>query len=99
MIAMRYGALPLVRETGGLADTVENYDGYLGERGTGFVFHWEEPEAVLGTLLWALDTYNKRRSAWEQMQTNAMQMDFSWDVSASRYRDLYQKIVELKKGR
>jgi starch synthase len=99
MIAMRYGALPLVRETGGLADTVENYDGYLGERGTGFVFHWEEPEAVLGTLLWALDTYNKRRRAWEQMQTNAMQMDFSWDVSARRYRDLYQKVVDLKKGK
>ena len=54
MLAMRYGALPLVRETGGLADTVENYDDGRADRGTGFRFQWETPDAVLGTLHWAL---------------------------------------------
>ncbi len=60
MIAMRYGALPLVRETGGLADTVENYDNGPAEHGTGFVFNWEEYDAVLHTLRWAIDTYHHK---------------------------------------
>ncbi|MEL7235286.1 MAG: glycogen/starch synthase, partial [Chloroflexota bacterium] len=55
MIAMRYGSLPVVRETGGLADTVDNYDNGDGDIGTGFVFQWEEADAVYGTLRWALD--------------------------------------------
>ena len=54
MMAMRYGALPLVRETGGLADTVTNYDDADADEGTGFVFHWQEAQAVEGTLNWAL---------------------------------------------
>jgi starch synthase len=93
MIAMRYGALPLVRDTGGLADTVINYDDQDGERGTGFVFQWEEPEAVVGTLRWAWNTYVKRPRAWQQMQKNAMMSDFSWDASAQRYYDLYDKLA------
>ena len=93
MIAMRYGSLPLVRETGGLADTVDNYDNLDGERGTGFLFNWQQPDAVLGTLRWALDVYNRRPDAWQRMQRNAMQRDFSWDASARRYIDLYEKAV------
>jgi glycogen synthase len=68
MIAMRYGALPLVRETGGLADTVQNYDNGDADRGVGFVFSWETPDAVLGTLHWALATYHNKRDAWRRMQ-------------------------------
>lgn len=91
MMAMRYGALPLVRRTGGLADTVENYDNADAETGTGFVFDWQETEAVEGTLNWALDVYQQRPAAWKRMQQRAMSLDFSWDRSAKAYRALYQE--------
>ncbi len=97
MLAMRYGALPLVRETGGLADTVENYDGGNAERGTGFVFSWEKPDAVLGTLRWAVNTYHENKEAWARMQRRAMRSDFSWRKSAGEYADLYRKAVNARK--
>lgn len=99
MLAMRYGSLPLVRETGGLADTVDNYDNADGEHGTGFVFQWEEPDAVLGTMRWALQTYRKHPDVWARMQRNAMLQDFSWDTSAKSYIDLYQKALVKKRGK
>jgi len=98
MVSMRYGALPVVRETGGLADTVDNYDNHIGQRGTGFVFRWEEPEAVYGTLRWALDTFQNRPEAWRNMQRNAMNKNFSWSNSAKQYINLYEKIVRVEKG-
>lgn len=98
MIAMRYGSLPLVRETGGLADTVENYDNGPADHGTGFVFSWEEPEAVLNTLRWAIDTYRNRPDAWVRMQKRGMERDFSWDSSAQRYLALYQETISKRKG-
>ncbi len=91
MMAMRYGALPLVRETGGLADTVINYDNADGEVGTGFVFHWQEPQAVEGTLNWALDVYSKRPDAWRRMQERGMRTDFGWTKSAGEYIELYER--------
>jgi len=97
MIAMRYGALPLVRETGGLADTVENYDNGAADRGTGFVFSWEQPDAVYNTLRWAVDTYRNKKAAWERMQKRAMETDFSWDKSAQEYINLYHKAVNKQK--
>jgi starch synthase len=91
MLAMRYGALPLVRETGGLADTVTNYDNAEAETGTGFVFQWEEADAVYHTLLWAIDVYRQRPAAWQRMQERAMRLDFSWRRSAREYMRLYEK--------
>ena len=93
MIAMRYGSLPLVRETGGLADTVANYDNGPADVGTGFVFNWTEPEALLNTINWALGTYHNHRDAWVRMQERGMSTDFSWDKSARQYVDLYHKII------
>ncbi len=93
MIAMRYGALPLVRETGGLADTVQNYDNGAADSGIGFVFNWETPDAVLGTLRWANDTYHNKRDAWQRMQRRAMQTDVSWENSAQQYVDLYRNAI------
>ncbi|MCY3864739.1 MAG: glycogen synthase [Chloroflexi bacterium] len=90
MVAMRYGALPLVRETGGLADTVVNYDNANADVGTGFVFHWQEPAAVEGALEWALDVYEGRPAAWRRMQERGMRADFSWTKSASEYIALYE---------
>lgn len=92
MLAMRYGALPLVRETGGLADTVQNFDNNTGDHGTGFVFQWEDWEAVLGTLRWATHTYRSNREAWMKMQKRAMLTDFSWKRSALAYIELYEKV-------
>jgi starch synthase len=94
MIAMRYGALPLVRETGGLVDTVINYDNADAERGTGFVFNWESSDAVYGTLTWAIDTYHQRKDAWRRMQARGMNSDFSWERSARQYVGLYEQIGE-----
>ncbi len=93
MLAMRYGALPIVRETGGLADTVQNYDNGNGDVGTGFVFLWEESSAVLGTLRWAIDTYRFRTDAFRRMQRRAMQVDFSWDTSAKQYITMYERAL------
>lgn len=91
MMAMRYGALPLVRETGGLADTVVNYDNGDADIGTGFVFHWQEPGAVEGTLEWALDVYASRPDAWRRMRERGMRRDFSWSKSATKYIELYER--------
>jgi len=93
MLAMHYGALPLVRETGGLADTVEIYDNGPADRGTGFVFSWEEPDAVLSTLRWAVDTYRRKPDAWRRMQKRAMEIDFSWERSARQYVEVYEKAL------
>jgi starch synthase len=98
MLAMHYGALPLVRETGGLADTVENYDNGPADRGTGFVFTWEQPEAVLATLRWAVDTYRRRPDAWRKMQRRGMDIDFSWDKSARQYIEIYENALAKRKG-
>ncbi len=98
MIAMRYGSLPLVRETGGLADTVANYDDGDAEVGTGFVFQWQQPEAVLGTLRWAARTFRERKDAWERMQERAMRQDFSWDTSAREYIRHYEEARRRHQG-
>ncbi|NDJ76212.1 MAG: glycogen synthase [Chloroflexi bacterium] len=94
MIAMRYGALPVVRETGGLADTVTNFDNGVGDSGTGFMFLFEEPDAVRLTLHWALDTFRRNRSAWERMQARGMALDFSWDEPARQYIALYEAALD-----
>ncbi|MBX3086668.1 MAG: glycogen synthase [Anaerolineae bacterium] len=93
MLAMHYGSLPVVRETGGLADTVESYDNENADRGTGFVFLWEEPDAVLGTLRWALDTYRFRLEAFRRMQKRGMGIDFSWEKSTKQYIAMYERAL------
>lgn len=89
MMALTYGALPLARETGGLADTVQNYDNDRAETGAGFVFQWQEASALLATLDWALDVYHHNQPAWRRMQRRGMSMDFSWQNSARAYIELY----------
>jgi len=98
MLAMRYGSLPIVRETGGLADTVINYDNRDADIGTGFVFQFEEPEAVMNTIRWALRTYYNRPDAWKRMQVRAMKQDFSWEQSAQQYISLFNKAISKHKG-
>jgi len=87
MYSLRYGTLPIVRAVGGLADTVQNLDPATGE-GTGFVFEDYSPQALLGTLRWALATYEDR-DQWRRMQLAGMARDFSWDRSAREYVKVY----------
>ncbi|HLA41948.1 MAG TPA: glycogen/starch synthase, partial [Aggregatilineales bacterium] len=96
IIAMRYGALPLVRNTGGLSDTVQNYDGGSASYGTGFVFLFEESDALLDTIRWALNTYRNNRPAWERMQERGMRQDWSWKGSAGQYLRLYDDAIAQK---
>lgn len=98
MIAQRYGSLPVVRETGGLADTVDNYDDGDGSIGTGFTFLWEEPDAVIGTLRWAIDTFATRPEAFQRMQERAMKLDWSWNKSALQYVTLYEQAIDKKRA-
>ncbi len=93
MIAMRYGALPLVRATGGLADTVIDADA-SPEKGTGFVFRPYTPEALLDALQRALRAY-AARERWDTLQVRAMERDFSWARSARAYADLYEQTLHL----
>jgi starch synthase len=85
--SLRYGAVPIVRATGGLDDTVEDADPSTGG-GTGFKFTDYTPEALLGAVRRALEAYRNPK-LWQQIQRNAMQQDYSWDVSAREYVKVY----------
>jgi len=89
MYSLRYGTVPLVRATGGLADTVRNYDSRTGQ-GNGFTFTEYSPQALLGTLRWALDIY-KDRGTWRRLQVAGMHEDNSWDASARKYVQVYEQ--------
>jgi starch synthase len=88
MYSLRYGTVPLVHATGGLFDTVRNYDARTGE-GTGFTFDEYSAQALLGTLQWALSIY-KEKGVWRRLQAAGMRQDFSWDASAKRYERVYE---------
>ena len=86
MIAMRYGTVPLVRATGGLADTIN--------KKVGFSFSEFSPEAFTKTLKETLDLYYKKPKKWKKMQKRGMKKDFSWNKSAKEYLKLYEKLVD-----
>jgi len=90
--SLRYGTLPIVRATGGLDDTIENYDA-AAHSGTGFKFYDATPEALSGTVRWAVDTWYQDREGFDQLRRNAMQRRFDWDVAAKGYEDLYRHII------
>jgi len=97
MYAMRYGTLPIVRATGGLVDTVQNFE--EGQpRGTGFVFHAATAGALVDTLGWACATYYDRPQEFAGLQQRAMAQDFSWRHNAGQYVDLYRWAVEQRTG-
>lgn len=91
LIAMRYGALPVVRETGGLRDTVRPYNRYTGE-GNGFSFANYNAHEMLGTLRWALSLY-REGTAWPTLMKSAMTHDCTWDQSARQYVNLYETLI------
>lgn len=88
IIAMRYGTLPIVRETGGLKDTVIPYNEFTGE-GTGFSFSNFNGDEMGDAVFRAARLFWDNREAWDQLVTQAMSQDFSWTRSADKYLDLY----------
>jgi starch synthase len=94
MIALRYGAVPVVRKTGGLTDTVEECNPKTG-RGTGFLFEEYSAMALVECLRYALNVYGDRKR-WKALMQNGMKQNFSWEQSAKAYVKLYRKAMKKK---
>jgi starch synthase len=94
MIAMRYGTVPVVRRTGGLTDTVADYNSKTGH-GTGFLFEEYSAPALIACLHRALAAYSGRRK-WKRLMQNGMKQDFSWERSAKGYVKVYRKAMKKK---
>ena len=93
MYSLVYGTLPIVRRTGGLADTVENYDEAKGT-GTGFMFDDLTPRAIYDTVGWAVWAWYNHPEQIEAMRQRAMKQDFSWEKSAKKYVALYEETLK-----
>jgi len=91
LIALRYGAIPVVRHTGGLADTVRDYAGPASQ-GNGFVFHEYSTGALMAAVVRALAVF-QHPDEWRLLQRRGMEMDFSWGRSARRYEDVYRQAL------
>lgn len=94
MIAFRYGSVPIARKTGGLKDTIANYQPKTGN-GTGFLFEEYSAKALVAALRRALEVY-ARRTKWKRLMLNGMKQDFSWEHSALEYVKLYRKMMRSK---
>jgi starch synthase len=97
MYSLRYGTLPIVHATGGLADTVSNFDESTGE-GTGFVIYRLDARSLADTVGWALSTYFNRVRYLEAMRRRGMALDFSWTRAAERYEALYREAYRRRNG-
>lgn len=91
LYSLKYGTVPIVRETGGLADTIQDYSPDTGE-GTGFVFKHYDADELLKVVKRAIRVY-QNKDAWTKLAKNGMQKDFSWQASAKKYEELYQKAL------
>jgi starch synthase len=92
MYSLRYGTIPIVRRTGGLADSVRHFDPATGE-GTGCVFNDYDPPAVLWAINTVLGWFNDGRS-WPRLMQNAMRENFSWERQVGRYVELFRAIAQ-----
>ena len=91
LMSLRYGTLPIVRETGGLKETVEPYNEYTGS-GTGFSFANYNAHEMLHVIEYAKSVYYGDREAWNRIVDRAMAADFSWGNSARKYEELYRSL-------
>lgn len=96
MYSQRYGTLPIVRATGGLDETVLNYDEKTGE-GTGFKFWDANSEALYNTIGWAVNTYYERPKHFKKLIKNAMNQNFSWEKSSKHYENAYKHAIVNKR--
>ena len=93
LMSLRYGTIPIVRETGGLKDTVEAYNEYENT-GTGFSFTDYNAHDMLHVIKYAESVFKNNKKAWNEMMVRDMNKDFSWDASARRYEALYDRLTE-----
>ena len=92
LMSLRYGTLPIVRETGGLKDTVEPYNEFEGT-GTGFSFCNYNAHEMLSTIRYAERIYYDKKREWNKMIDRAMAQDFSWGHSARQYEEMYNWLI------
>ena len=92
LMSLKYGTLPIVRETGGLKDTVEPYNEYEST-GTGFSFVNYNAHEMLGTIRYAEHIYYDKKREWNKMVDRAMAVDYSWNVSALKYQEMYDWLI------
>ena len=92
LMSLRYGTLPIVRETGGLKDTVEPYNEYEGT-GTGFTFANYNAHEMMHSIRYAEQVYYDKRLEWNKMVERAMNADFSWKQSAAKYQEMYDWLI------
>ncbi len=90
--SLRYGTVPIVRATGGLDDTIQNYESTT-QSGTGFKFYDATPEALTGTVKWAVDVWYHDKAGFEKVRQNGMKQRFDWAEAAQGYEDLYRHII------
>jgi starch synthase len=91
LMSLRYGTVPIVRETGGLKDTVQPYNEYEGT-GTGFSFCNYNAHEMLNIINYSKLIYFTRREEWDKMVERGMNSDFSWKESAKKYQELYNRL-------
>ena len=91
-MALRYGTVPIVRETGGLKDTVEPYNEFES-KGTGFSFMNYNAHEMLGSVRYAEYVYYSKRREWNKIIDRAMARDYSWGTSAGKYQELYDWLI------
>ncbi|OVA14714.1 Glycosyl transferase [Macleaya cordata] len=93
LYAMRYGTVPVVHCTGGLRDTVENFDPFAQEgraQGTGWTFSPLAKDSMLGVLRIAIETYREHKSSWEGLMKRGMEKDYTWDKAAAQYEQVFE---------
>ena len=90
IIGLRYGTVPIVRATGGLADTIQNFEP-ASQQGNGFIFEDYTSDALHAAMLRAVKTF-KQEKLWKALVRNAMESDFSWHASAKKYEKLYDTV-------
>lgn len=95
MIAMRYGAIPIVRGVGGLSDTVDNFSP-VTNKGTGFIFKLEDEFSFFGAIARALENY-KYKKVWQELIGRAMLKSSNWEIPARKYVELYKKALKIKR--
>lgn len=96
--SLRYGTLPIVRATGGLDDTIENFEAH-SRAGTGFKFYDATPEALFGTVKWAVDTWYTDKEGINALIQNAMKAHFGWDDAARAYEEVYRYAIGKRRSR
>ncbi len=92
MMSMRYGTIPIVRETGGLKDTVDSYNEFENT-GTGFSFKEYNAHDMMHVIQYAKDVYTNHRDKWDALVLRAMTTDYSWNIPAQKYENLYEKLI------